>query len=178
MDKNMKKALTGAKFIPSKRQPPNLKRLLTRAKLEPPETEEGGSFRCGDKRCGTCKYNEIHEGNHIMITSTQKKFYIKSRMDCKSENVLYIITCNGCKEQYIGKTNDQLSSRMRVHRQQINTPKYRQLGMSKHIDECCSQEPKFTVAPFYKTTNDKSRTSVKEQYFINTLKPSLNRLSL
>ena len=176
IDRKMQKTLKNVKYIGSKRQPPNLKRLLTQAKFQPLQTEEGGSFKCKDKRCKTCPL--IHEGNIIFIKSIQKEFQIKSRMNCKSKNVLYIITCNGCREQYIGKTHDMLSSRMRVHRQQIRCPEYRKIAVSGHIDGCCNMDPKFTVTPFYKTTDDKARATVKEQHFIKVLKPTLNKLRL
>ena len=110
IDRKMKKALKHVKYIPSRRQPANLKRLLTRAHFAPSHTEEGGSFKCKDKRCRTCPY--IHEGNAILIKNSLREFKIKARMHCKSKNVLYILTCNGCGEQYIGNTHDALGSRM------------------------------------------------------------------
>ena len=70
-------------------------------------------------------------------------------MNCKSKNVLYIVTCQGCKEQYVGMTNDTLAARVRVHKQHINSPQYRKLGVSKHIDECSNLKLKFTITPFF-----------------------------
>ena len=99
-------------------------------------------------------------------------------MNCKSQNVLYIITCGGCGEQYVGKTHDNLHARVRVHKQHVNSPVYRKLGMSKHIDECCDNNIKFSIVPFYKLSSDTTIGKIKEEYFIDKFKPFLNGLRL
>ena len=99
-------------------------------------------------------------------------------MNCKSKNVLYIISCNGCGEQYVGKTHDYLHSRVRVHKQHIKNPVYRKLGVSKHIDECSDSNVKFSIAPFYKLTMDTAMGKIKEEYFIKKFQPLLNRIPL
>ena len=175
-DKQMKQALKGVKYISSKRQPANLKQLLTRAKFTSSQKDHIGSHKCGDKRCGTCPH--ITSGSEIMIKSTQKTFSIKMDMNCKTKNVLYILTCCGCGEQYVGKTHDMLAARMRVHKQQIRNQEVRKIGVSEHIDKCCSEAIKFTVTPFYKVTEDRQTASIKEEHFIRTLKPTLNHLRL
>ena len=48
----MEKVLQNTSVINSKRQPHNLKRILTRAKFSTNHTQ-GGSFKCNDKRCAT-----------------------------------------------------------------------------------------------------------------------------
>ena len=175
LDPRMGKVLHNTKFVPSKRQAPNLARLLTRAKFSY-QQEETGSFRCGDKRCGNCKY--MNETKTLRITTTNTHFHIKHRLTCKTSNVLYAITCQGCNEQYIGMTNNTLAKRFTIHRQQLNNPIYRQIGVSKHLDECSTKDIKFTVTPFFKITDDKTQGQTKETYFINKFKPSLNMLTL
>jgi len=172
---HMKKVLESSKFIPSKRQPPNLGNLLTRAKFSDKKSISG-SYRCGDARCSNCEY--MNETDKIHITSTGKTFKIKQHMTCKSANVLYIITCNGCNEQYVGMTNNTLAKRFTVHRQQINHPTYRKIGVSEHLYNCSKNEIKFTVTPFYKISPDKTIGTTKEQLFIKQFQPSLNNLSL
>ena len=177
-NEKMNKVLNKTSIVNSKRQPPNLKRILTKAKFSS-NIEEGGSSKCNDKRCGTCPI--IQETKFINITATGEKFTIKRPMNCKSKNVLYIITCKTCKEQYTGKTNTTLSKRMTVHRQQIKHKEYRKLGLSKHHDECNQSsdiKDMFDVVPFYKINDSESETLVKEQYFTKRFKTSLNNLSL
>ena len=174
-DTRMNKVLKPYKLITSRRQPPNLRHILTRAKFTT-LSNDGSSGQCKDKRCGTCPF--ILSTASIIIKSTGQNFVIKTNMDCKSRNVLYLITCNGCGEQYVGKTHDTLNARVRVHKQHINNPIYRKLGMSKHIDECSDNVIKFSIVPFYKLSSDTSMGKVKEEYFISKFKPFLNGLRL
>ncbi len=174
----MLKVLNNTKYIKCTRQPKNLKKMLTKAKFTSIDREYNtGSQKCQDKRCGTCPF--LQECKIIKITSTGRTFKIQKPMTCKSRNVLYILTCQGCKEQYVGMTNDTLAARMRVHKQQIKTPKYRKLGVSKHLAECPTDSPiKFTVTPFFKLNDTKTEGLIKENLFIEQFNPKLNNLSL
>ena len=174
----MEKVLQNTSVINSKRQPHNLKRILTRAKFSTNHTQ-GGSFKCNDKRCGTCQ--NIEETTSIKITATDEIFQIRKPMNCKSKNVLYIITCKNCKAQYTGKTNTTLAKRTTVHRSQIKNKEYRKLGLSKHLEECnknCEIKDMFSIVPFYKVNDNESETLVKEQYFTTRFKTTLNNLTL
>ena len=175
-DNRMNETLKSNKVIISRRQPSNLKSLLTRAKFCSDIDTNGGSSKCQDKRCGTCPF--LRETDHIEIKSTGESFKIKTSMNCKSKNLLYIITCHGCGEQYVGKTNDNLNNRVRVHKQHIRSPIYRKLGMSKHIADCSTLDIKFDIVPFLKLTDNKTYGGIKEDRFITRFKPSLNGLHL
>ena len=172
---HMNKVLNSSKFVPSKRQPPNLGKLLVRAKFSDSKTT-GGSFKCGDKKCSNCQ--NMNETQHIQITSTGRQFEIRQRLTCKSVNVLYIITCTGCNEQYVGMTTLALARRFTLHRQHIDCPEYRKLGVSQHLADCSNKQIKFTVSPFYKISAEKDVLLAKEQLFIRQFKPSLNNLTL
>ena len=125
----MKDVIKSTKFIPSKRQAPNLRKLLTKAKFTTKSNE--GSHKCNDKRCATCPY--LKETKQIHITSTDKYFNIREKLTCKSSNVLYIITCGGCNQQYVGMTTQKLAGRFTIHRQHIDYEQYRKIGVSEHL---------------------------------------------
>lgn len=36
----------------------------------------------------------------------------KPNMNCKSKNIIYCMTCDGCGENYIGQTGTKLADRM------------------------------------------------------------------
>ena len=96
-------------------------------------------------------------------------------MTCKSSNLIYVITCAGCDEYYIGETGTQLRARVRVHKQHINTPEYRKIKLSEHIDTCGKKS--FKIFPFYKLHTDSIlERREKEKMFIKLFKPKLNRL--
>ena len=175
-DKRMKKVLAAATYVTSRRQPYNLGKILTRANFTmEQEIPTGGSKKCGDLRCGTCPL--LQEGDKIKITATGREFRIKTQLNCKSKNVLYIITCQGCKEQYVGMTNTRLCDRMRVHRQHINDPNYRHLKVSHHLANC-SESKQYLVSPFFKISESKTEGLIKEALFIKQFGPSLNGLKL
>ena len=169
-DITMKKIRDETKFIKSKRQLPNLKRLLTKSQFS--ETDVIPCVKkCNEPRCGLCSF--IIEGNSLKLGD--KSFHVKESMDCTVQNVLYVLVCNGCRDFYIGQTGDKLRNRRTVHDQQIRDPLTRQMPMSGHLDKCSKSNPKFGIFPFYKFHNDclSARLS-KERYFIEVFKPPLN----
>ena len=56
-------------------------------------------------------------------------------MSLETKNFIYVITCHGCNEYYIGETSTTLRARIRVHKQQINHAEYRQSKFYKILIE-------------------------------------------
>ena len=170
----MQPIMKGTIIIKSRRQPKNLKRLLTSAAFQTSSSETNSVKKCDNKKCKCC--------DHIQTTTSIDfesgyTFHINDNMDCNSRNLIYVITCTGCGGQYIGETGDILRNRVRVHRQQIKDPNTRMLKLSEHIDNCSTQDPVFLICPFYKLRDeDVILRREKEQYFINKFKPKLNNL--
>ena len=72
-------------------------------------------------------------------------------MDCSSKNLLYVIKCEGCGEDYIGETGNELRKRMTVHRQQIRDPTVNMIPLSADLRNCAKdKENYFTLFPFCK----------------------------
>lgn len=65
-----------------------------------------------------------------------KKFTVKARMSCQSQNIIYVISCPGCNEFYIEETGSTVRSRVRVYKQQIDKREYRKIKLSEHLDNC------------------------------------------
>ena len=176
----MKKALAKYKLINSKRQPKNLKQMLTRAKFianQANPINDVDSFKvtkCQNKRCGTCPL--LLETSTIKFKNTDEIFNIKTKMDCSIKDTIYLIKCAGCDKEYIGETSD-LRSRVRVHKQQISDPRLRHLYVSHHIAHCSINHPiPFTITPFFSVNrNDRIYREELEQHFINKFAPELNR---
>ena len=168
----MKQFLAKNRIIPSKRQPKNLKRLLTTSQFT--ETSSSPTVKkCHHINCGTCDL--IIEGDTFHFSRT-KSFRVRNTMDCTSSSVIYCMQCAGCQELYIGQTGGPLQKRVTVHKQHISTPKYRILQVSEHIANCAAGlQPQFKIYPFYKAFNmtEKERET-REQHFIRMFKPSLN----
>ena len=83
-DEKRNKIITETKFIKCIRQPPNLKRIITRSVF----TEDTTAWvrKCGESRCGLCDY--MVEGNSINLNN--KTFL------CKREYGLHSKKCNLC----------------------------------------------------------------------------------
>ena len=159
------------KLIVSQRQPPSLKRLLTRAEFGQGIT---GVFKCNKPRCLLCSI--IITGSSFYFSKSQTKFEIKSYMTCNAMNCIYVLKCSGCSFIYIGETSN-FRLRTNLHRDHSN--KGYGLYVSQHIHNCTkniSCPRKFTIMPFYamKTEQDNIR-KCKEAYFIQKFMPELNR---
>ena len=171
----MNDVMTNKRITFAKRQPKNLKGLLSRAAFtNQQDTTQARVTKCG-KNCETCKL--LIEGSSIHMTTTDEDFTVRYNMNCESKNLIYIITCDGCNEQYIGETGNELKTRMTTHRQHIRDPKTRKLAVSAHIANC--GRGKFKIFPFYKLHNDSTHERrTKEHLFIMKYKPSLNAITL
>ncbi len=93
-------------------------------------------------------------------------------MNCKTTNLIYCITCVGCHEHYIGQTVNSLCERVRVHKEQIKHPQYRNSPVSSHIDTCGNKQ--FKIMPIFKCRRDNDYRKEMEHYFIRTFQSKLN----
>ena len=165
----MKHFLDKKPIINSKRQPKNLKRILSSSKFDFTESKACVK-KCGKCRCKTCPI--INEGQSLTF-GNGKTFTVKHDMDCDTKNVINALICQNCDKFYIGQTSIELRKRMTLHRQQTVRDEFRVLKVNKHVHECA--DDKFKVVPFYKVLNNNaSLRDEKERYLINTLKPELN----
>ena len=169
----MKTIITKNPLLKSKRQPHKLLRFLTKARFENTIVENTVQ-KCGRSNCGLWKH--LQEGKEFKFAN-KKVFKVNTKMNCEVKNVIYVITCRGCGENYIGETNN-LRQRVTIHNQQIRDPTTRKFPLSAHIDNCSTSDPKYFIFPFYEMrTQDVTKRKMKEAYFIIYLKPKLNRNS-
>ena len=173
-DQKMNDILQANTIIKSKRQPPNLKRLLTRAKFEE-NIQIATINKCNRPNCGLCKCMIV---DNSFTFKCGKTFYVTTSMGCDAKNLIYVMQCTGCDEENIGETGDSLRHRMTVHRQQIRNSNFRILHVSNHIATCARNcETPFKLFPLYKMKEaDTTIRKMKESYFIDLFKPKLNRM--
>ena len=67
---------------------------------------------------------------------TCKTYFLKGDLSYNSKNVIYLITCDKCKDEYIGSAVD-FKPLFMVHKSDIKTKKER-CGTSRHFNEKCS----------------------------------------
>ena len=161
------------KLIQSRRQSPNLKQILTKAEFS---NQNNGVYKCKDKRCECCNYLKLGESH--TFKNSHITFKLKSRMDCDSSNIIYVIICPGCKEEYIGETgknNTKLRDRVRVYRQHIRQQQYQMLQVEEHLRICGNG--RFEIFPFLQIrTDDVKLRRTYETMFQEKHKTSLNKL--
>ena len=144
-------------LIQSKRQTPNLKKLLTKAKYG---EVLSGTFNCNDKRCECCNYLLIND--HYTFKNVQITFKLKNRFICDSFNLIYVVICDTCKEEYIRETGE-------------GKTKDNQIVSSTHLRVCDNGE--FWIFPLLQMPS--KDTNLRQSYetrFQQKFKTKLNTL--
>ena len=88
------------------KRPPNIRDKLIRAKIPPPppirpKRNIVGMHKC-NKPCSICPY--IKEQKEVKAKFSDTKIQLSKSFDCNTQNVVYIIECKKCGDQYIGQT--------------------------------------------------------------------------
>ena len=160
-------------LIQNKRQPPSLKKLLTREEYG---EVLSGTFNCSDKRCEYCSYLLIN--GHCTFKNIQITFELKNRFRCDSFNLIYVIIYDTCKEEYIGETGEgktKLRDRVRVYRQHIRQPHYQQLKVEGHLRVCGNGKVRIFLLLQMRSQDTNLRQSY-ETRFQQKFKTKLNKL--
>ena len=117
----MKAIMDNLTLVPSRRQSPNLKLLLTNSYFSMTAKEHRVS-KCNDTRhnCQCCV--NIVEGNCVEMEDGEI-FTIQQSMNCKTENVVYVLFCNNCPKTYIGERGQKLCTRTAYRRASLSYSK-------------------------------------------------------
>ena len=78
--------------------------------------------------------------NTFKYTATGKFCKVKGTLSCNSVNVVYLISYQCCKLQYVGSAVT-FKERFFIHKSDINTSK-RRCDAAKHFLESCTSEGK------------------------------------
>ena len=164
--------LKDIKLTKSQRQPSSLKILLTGA------IYANKKEHCSNKRTKTrsayCDY--IKKGSFHSFKTAGDILYIKEDMKCESSNLIYVVTCSTCNEEYIGETGEgktRVRDRVRVYRQHIHPRQYQQRKCKKHFRT--RRKGQFKICPFFKLHSlNKYLREQYEKYFRDKFKPTLH----
>ena len=118
MNDEAKKVVTPGLMV-SFRGARKLSSYLVRAKLYPLERSVG-SFKCNGKRCQVCI--NVTESNTFSSSVDKKEYVVNHSFNCIDKCIIYLLTCNKCKMQYVGKTVDDF--RLRWNNYKDNNRKY------------------------------------------------------
>ena len=106
----MSKIFQRQKLIKSMSQAPNLGRLLCKSKFES-QHKNHEVKNCG-KNCISCPY--LLTASLYQLKQVNKTFLLKNSFNCESNHLIYIVICQGCKEEYIGETGCLVKERINI----------------------------------------------------------------
>ena len=118
------------------RRPRNLSDILVRARLPrtnsslnvtDPESPHGCS-KCNRSRCKTYLY--LKPAQKVKSHSTGLTYTIRTKSQCDTPNVIYVISCKECGIQCVGETKTKLCLRFANHVSSVKTKKNSTLWLS------------------------------------------------
>ena len=137
-----------------------------------------GIDRCASTRCLTCpkliqkntfQSNVTHYNCHVVNHSQEN-------LNCHSQNLIYLLSCNNCNIQYVGETALPLHKRINIHRKAKTGCEY----VIKHFKETCKgasfnvQILEKFVGNGYKNNkvdpHDRTQRLDREDHWIKTLR--------
>jgi len=86
-----------------------------------------GCRRCTNIKCKACNY--ITESKIFTSSHYNRSFTLYHNFNCKSANIIYVITCRYCKLQYVGETARPLGQRITDHVSAIKLHKDTPIGL-------------------------------------------------
>ena len=69
----------------------------------------------------------------IAKSSSGASVKLKRQTNCKSANVIYLITCTQCGKQYVGETKRALNERMNGHRSDWTKRRFQRSPVAEHF---------------------------------------------
>ena len=69
--------------------------------------------------CAICPF--VLESPFAKATATNFKININKSVDCSTKNIIYLLGCRKCPQQYIGETERSLRERFSEHKGYVNT---------------------------------------------------------
>ena len=149
----MNTVMQNKKVVAARRQPKNMKALLFRPRFESSDQRKTGGIlpckkdpnrkRTQGRPCKCCDL--LQECTSFNFKGTAEPFELRYQFTCDTKNVVYLLTCQGCGSNYIGKTEREVRERCGEHRLAIEKKQFTQ-GVHKHIHDCGKG---FLMTPFF-----------------------------
>jgi hypothetical protein len=128
-DPHMKEVFPKPPLVAYRKQKTTGNKII-RAKLPGPTTRAKrqiqGMRKCrrAGRECPICPW--VKEEKLAKATANCFKMDIQSGLDCQSRNILYLIECEKCRQQYLGETDRSLQERFSDHKGYVNNHKLTQ----------------------------------------------------
>ena len=111
------KNLADLKIRHGSRRNKNLSNYLVRAKLpkldQPKQDHSKRTPKCKRDNCKYCSlFNRVEQ---VQSHTTGRKYTCRQKVDCESNNLVYLLSCTICGMQYVGETLRPFRDRCREH---------------------------------------------------------------
>lgn len=143
----------------------NLKQMLVRTKFARPS--QGYFATCSSTRCYICKNHSVYTQT-ITSHATNKKFIIQDKLTCTSTNIIYLITCNLCKKQYVGQTSKTLRERFAAHKSAILHKRH--TTISEHFNLPNHSLINLSIIAIEQSKDSEAQRLRRERHWQNTLR--------
>lgn len=90
-------------------------------------SQSAGNIRCTNTRCKACNY--ITEARSFNSSYNGRGFQLHAKFTCRSNNIVYLVTCSKCNKQYVGETGRSLGERVVDHLSCIRLRKQTPIGL-------------------------------------------------
>ena len=133
--------------------------------------------KCDSEYCLTCTF--LIDCYELVSSTTKFVFKIRHNLNCKSQNVVYMIFCHECEKQYIGETKRSLRRRALEHKRDIQNFETRKTTVSRHFNTGSCDETDLRIIPLFQcpvldTEEETTRLRREiEQFFIAAFKTYL-----
>ena len=161
------------------KRPMNIRDKLIRAKVPPktsrPRRIKAGMTKC-NKPCSICPY--VSQQKVIKSSATNVTRELSKQHTCEDRNIVYIINCKKCKQQYIGETHKTLKDRMLEHLGYVRREEV-QKATGSHFNQPGHQMSDMSISVFERINNyDPQYRKTRESYWIeqfDLLRKGINR---
>lgn len=91
----------------------------------------GAAVPCGQRGCECCLY--LKPASDFSSKHNLTEFTITGKLTCQSDNIVYLIQCKRCEEQYVGETSRSLKTRLGNHISNIRL--YKDTAVAEHFNQ-------------------------------------------
>jgi hypothetical protein len=146
----------------------NLRQMLIRSKFV---NKSSGAFTgCVQSKCLTCRFH-AEPKKQIKSSNNDRIITIKNNISCNTINIIYIITCRKCKQQYVGETGRSLRERVNDHRSAIKNKSDTPIGIHFNMREHSRADLAITPIEIIENVFMRRNKEKALQKFLKTIHP-------
>ena len=185
LDAGLKNIIPKERVFVSYRGNKTIKDILVPSRLRSQEKDttnsnntEFGCFKCNNS-CKTCELF-LHPAQSIRSYHTNETFQIKQNLNCRTENVVYVIEDLICNKIYTGCTTDSVATRFSNHKSHIRKRVKKSCELSVHFlhnEDIHIMDKKGPLKQFDETLAKQLRVTVIEKVSVLNTDNKVQRLA-